>query len=200
MLGLQFTATEYCGPAPAIPVPVSGICTWGALLVTTRLPVAWPTSVGSKFTATLTVWFGASVTVAVPPTANTEFPVDTEEMLTVEVPAFVSVTFWVDVMPTLVFPKLSDVALGESWTVVATMFALRPIDVGEPSALLVTATVPEALPGVDESKAIARDALWPAVSVSGSENGDTANPFPVAATCVTVTAMDPTFDKSTVWV
>jgi hypothetical protein len=39
---------------------------------------------------------------------------EADEILTVEFPAFVSVTFWVAPTPIVVFPKLIEVGLAES--------------------------------------------------------------------------------------
>ena len=101
--------------APAgVPVPERAICTCGALLVTARLPLARPVAVGSKITPTLTAWLGASVTAGTPLTVNPAPAAETDEMLTVELPVFVSVIFWVALTPTEVLPKLTEAGLAES--------------------------------------------------------------------------------------
>jgi hypothetical protein len=63
------------------------------LLITTRLPLAGPALAGSKFTAALTAWLGASVTFETPPALNPGPVAETDEMLTFAFPVFVSVTF-----------------------------------------------------------------------------------------------------------
>jgi hypothetical protein len=67
---------------------------------------------------------------------------ETDEMLTVEFPLFVSVTFWVAPIPIVVVAKAIDAGLAESWTDVAPAVALRPTVVAEPEAFVTIETAP----------------------------------------------------------
>lgn len=100
----------------ATPVPDSGIESgeFGALLEMEMEPLAEPAVVGSK--ATLNVRFcpALMVTEGVSPVMLKPAPVTVAaEIVSVELPPFVSVTGVVFVLPVVTFPKLTEAGLGE---------------------------------------------------------------------------------------
>lgn len=78
-----------------------------ALLVSVRLPVAFPTACGVKATEKLTVALGARVSGAAKPVTVKLLPLAAiVVMFRVALPVLVSVTGWVLVLPTATSPKL----------------------------------------------------------------------------------------------
>jgi len=67
------------------------------------------------------------------------------------------------------------------------------IVVGEPGALLVTVTVPEAVPAALGLNSTPKDRVCPAVSVTGAPAPLRVNPAPLSVICVTVTLEFPVF-------
>jgi len=112
-LAVHVTATV-CEVCCCTPVPARMIVgELLALLLTATLPDTAPAVVGAKVIMTVAVWLGASV-VPFAPVALKPAPVAVvPEIMTFELPVFVSVTFSVALLPsfTLLKLKLDGLAL-----------------------------------------------------------------------------------------
>jgi hypothetical protein len=118
-----------------------------ALLTTETLPVTLPAAVGANVTLRVAVWLAARVSGRVKPLALKPAPETfTCEIVTLELPLFVSVTACVLLVPTNTLPKLKLAGLAVNWNVAATPVPLRAMAVGEFGALLTSDTLPVTLP------------------------------------------------------
>jgi len=156
------------------------------LLTIERVPCTPPATFGSKLTATLVDCLGVSV-MFVPPVATKPVPAtETFVMVTFVLPVFVNPTSFVELDPTVTFPKLTVVVLGDNWTLDVVPAPLKLTTRGEPSALLEIEIVPVKLPTSEGLKLPLKDMVWPAGNVSGRERPVTKNPGPPYPTLVTV--------------
>lgn len=124
-----------------MPVPVSAMAKGEleALLVTVAVPERVPTLAGAKTTLKLVDWLAASVSGSVVPVEVNPVPVTlTLEMVTLEFPVLVRVTVWVELVPVVTLPKLSDVEEAESWRTGATLVPDNGITNGELGELFVS--------------------------------------------------------------
>jgi hypothetical protein len=131
----------------ATPVPLNGIESGepGALLASDRDPLTAPAVVGEKATLNEMFWPAVIVTGVVSPEVLKPAPVTVaDEIVREAVPPFVIFTGVVFVLPSVTLPKLTDVGFAEICGCVPV--PLREIVSGEPGALLVTETLPVALP------------------------------------------------------
>src|SRR5271170_3501047 len=118
-----------------------------ALLATITVPLALPAAVGVKSTLSVADWPGVRTRPELtPPAVNAALEELTPETVMFEFPVLVSVTLSDSLLPVLTLPKLKLVGLAPSVCVAARPVPLRAIDVGEPGALVVSETLPEALP------------------------------------------------------
>jgi hypothetical protein len=102
----------------------------------------------------------------------------TPEIVTFELPVFVTVTFNGLVLPTFTFPKLRLVGLVPSRKVGATPVPLKEMASGDPSALLTSEIEPLALPEVLGAKTALNVALFPAAIVAGTVRPVMLKPLP----------------------
>src|SRR5712692_721625 len=104
------------------------------------------------------------------------------DTLTLELPVLVRVTGSEVLLPTLMFPKLSEVGLAESWRTGATPLPLRETAVGEFGALLMMEMLPVALPAAEGDKPGATCEAWlgPSSSRKVSPLKDSPTPLTVA--------------------
>ena len=110
LVGLTLKAG--CTPLPES-VMVAG--EFVALLTTETLPVTLPAAVGANVTLRVAAWLAARVSGRVKPLPLNPAPETfTCEMVTLELPLFVSVTVCVLLVPTNTLPKLKLVGLAES--------------------------------------------------------------------------------------
>src|SRR5580704_12454256 len=112
-----------------------------ALLATETLPVALPAPDGANIAVKLAVCPGARISPEETPDALKPAPETvTVEIVTLEFPAFVSVTLCVALLDTLTLPKLSEEELELRSSVDALTERVAALLVALPAALL-TATV-----------------------------------------------------------
>jgi hypothetical protein len=126
----------------ATPVPVSAIPSgeFEALLATEALPVTLIVLDGLKVTAKVAVCPGFKMSPVGTPLAVKPAPLtDTLEIVTLEVPALVNVTFLVLLLDRFTFPKLNAVALEFKIRVDALTVSVAGLLVALPT-LLVTVT------------------------------------------------------------
>jgi hypothetical protein len=115
------------------------------LLAIVMLPETLPAAVGVNCTVNVVV--EPAFTVAgngVPLTVIPEPLAVTPEIVTLELPEFVSVTFFVEFVPISMLPKLK--LMGEADSPGAPPVPLNETDIGELEALLAIAKVPLAVP------------------------------------------------------
>jgi hypothetical protein len=156
-----------------------------ALLSTVTLPVTLPTAAGANATFVVADWLGVKMVPGVMPLAPNPVPVAvTLEIVTFELPVFVSVTFKEPVFPTFIFPKSRLVLLALSRYVAEIPVPLRPTEVGEVDALLTIETLPDAAPTEVGWKAIVIVVCCPALTFKGTENPLTAKAGPDSVTWV----------------
>jgi hypothetical protein len=114
-------------------------------------------------------------------------------MVTVEFPLFVRVTVWELELPALMLPKLSVAGLADSVTVAATPVPVSAMVLGELGALLVTVTVPAALPEVLGANSTLNEAVPPAATVAGVVSPLTLKVPPLTEICEMVRGAVPVF-------
>jgi hypothetical protein len=140
VLGDQDTATE-CVTA-AVPVPESEMESgeFVALLATETLPVAVPVVDGVNVAVSTVLWPGARISPEDAPDALKPAPeIVTPEIVTLALPAFVSVTDCVPLLDTFTLPKLTDDAFEFRSSVEAVTVSVAALLVALP-ALLLTVT------------------------------------------------------------
>jgi len=170
-----------------------------ALLTTETLPVTLPAAAGAYTTLKLAPWPAARVNGSVKPLALKPAPdVLTCEIVTLELPMLLRITFCELLLPTLTVLKLKLVGLAESCSVVTTPVPLMVTVSGEFVASLTTVTLPVMLPPLVGAMTTVIWALWPAVRVCGTGNGPMLNPDPETPTCESLTLPLPVFVKVTV--
>jgi hypothetical protein len=118
-----------------------------ALLITVKVPEAFPAAVGLNIALKLAVAPAAKVTGNESPDTETPAPeADTPEIVMLDDPELVSNRDWVDWDPTVTVPKLSDVGVAFKSALFATPVAVNATIIGEFGALLLTIIFPLAGP------------------------------------------------------
>jgi hypothetical protein len=100
-------------------------------------------------------------------------------MFKVALPVLVSVTFCVELLPTLTLLNATDVGLILNWACVPVPVPLRPITRGEPGAVLAINTLPVTLPAEVGANVTVNVAVAPGLSVCG-ESALMLKPVPLA--------------------
>ena len=155
------------------------------MLTTDALPVALPATVGVNVTPKLAVCPADSVTRGAEPFRLNPLPVTlTWEMLTAELPVFVSVTLCVALALRVSLPKLNEVVLGVSCRTGANPLPLRGIVVGEVGALLTSVRLLAELAPDVGVKLTVNIADFPGANVNGKARPLRPNPVPGPADCV----------------
>jgi hypothetical protein len=163
----------------ATPVPASAIVSGevGALLTSVTEPETPPEVDGVKTVLNVAVLPAATVSGALIPEVLKPVPVAaTCEIVRLALPLFETVTVCELLLPTTTLPKVAVDG-------VAAIFGCVPVplnatDMGEPGALLANEMLPLAPPVEDGVKLAENPTLWPALSVVGVANPETANPEP----------------------
>src|SRR6202165_5577232 len=133
-----------------------------ALLSTDTLPVTLPAAVGVNAEFRAMDWLGVKTVPEVTPMALNPAPATvTLEIVTFELPLFVSVTLNELVLPTFTFAKFKFVGFAPSRKVEATPVPLKAMASGEAVALLTTEMLPDAGPTAVGRKATLIVALSP---------------------------------------
>jgi len=162
------------------------------------LPVELPAAVGANWAVNVALCPAEILAGRVNPIALYPVPDALRaEIVNVAFPEFVRVTVWVDVLPTLTFPKAMLAGLIVSWGCEAVPVPLRETTRGEPGALLVMETPPVALPAEVGANFAVNDALAFALIVCGKERPLMLKPVPEAVAAEIVMLAVPAFDKVT---
>jgi hypothetical protein len=122
---------------------------------------------------------------------------DAAVTVNVAVPAFVSVTVCVPLLPTETLPKATLAGLIVSCGCVAVPAPFKAIESGELGALLTIEMLPVALPAVVGENLAVNDALCPAFSVNGAVRPVMLNPVPDALPAEIATLDVPEFVRVT---
>src|SRR6266851_5113604 len=154
----------------------------GALLVMEALPLALPVAEGAN----------CALKVVLPPAASvsgTDKPVMLKpvpealaaEIVTLAVPELLNVRVCVPLLPTSTFPKLKLEGLAVS--VPCTPVPLNATAAGDPGALLLIETLPDALPGAVGVNCALKVLDCPGARENGKVNPLMPKPAPVALPC-----------------
>jgi hypothetical protein len=178
-LAVQLSEAE-CAAGCCADVPESAMVAgeFVALLATVTLPARLPGAAGENVTFNVANCPGVRIKPAETPLTLKLGPARlTLEIVTFELPVFESVTLMVLFAPVDTDPKLRLAELAFSRVAAATAVPLSATLDGEPDALLITETVPEAAPTVLGEKTILRFAWCPAAIVIGNEAPPIVNPL-----------------------
>ena len=169
-----------------------------ASLVTVTDPVALPATVGAKRTVSVAVCEGFSVAGVVIPLTEKPVPVVlTAEMCTAALPALVTTTCPLVLLPTATVPKLKLVgfALSRPVAVLEPVPLNATFSVGVVGSLLVIAMFPEALPAAVGANVTTACADCPALIVLGVVKPLMLNSLPVRVIRETVRSAEPVLLK-----
>lgn len=194
--------TVSCGCAVA-PVPLSAITNEGfaAVLVTVTLPLTAPDAVGVKITGKVVDSPPVSVSGAeIPLTANALPLTATCDIEMLEVPVFLSVTVWLELLPITTLPNATLDGLALNAAPDASPVPDRVSVVGDPEALLTKLMLPLALPPAVGANCTEKVLLWLAASVKGVDSPDMLNAEPERLALVIVSEALPLLVNVTLWV
>jgi hypothetical protein len=184
----------------AVPDPDSAIAAGepGALLTIEMLPVVAPAAVGVKIAENdallpALIVIGMLAPLMLNPAPEGEALV----IVNVAVPAFVSVTVCVPLLPTDTLPNATLAGLIVSCGCVAVPDPDKAIESGEPGALLAIEIPPVVLPAAVGENFAVNEVLCPAFSVSGVARPAMLNPVPDALPAEIATLAVPEFVKVT---
>ena len=139
-----------------------------ALLVTVTPPVRLPAEAGAQVTLNEVDCPAESEIGNETPVALKPVPLAaTCEMVTVELPVLVRVTFREAALPVGRLPKLNEAGFAESVTTCATPVPLRGTLVGEEGALLTRLRLPDRLPAAAGANEMLNAAEAPGATESG---------------------------------
>jgi hypothetical protein len=156
-----------------------------AVLAIVTLPVTLPADVGAKVTVSAIDCPAVSVCADVTPVVLKPAPdIVTCEIVTLEFPEFVSVTFCELVLPTVTLLKLRLVGFAVTWSVAATPAPLSAMAVGDVGALFANDRLPVTLPEAEGAKATVIVPEPPAAIVIGSDRPLVLKPEPVTFAAV----------------
>jgi len=192
--------TECCAAATPEPLSATLAGEFAALLAMVMAPVALPAATGANCAVRVTDWPGVSVTDAGDDVTLNPVPVAvTEEMVTFEVPVFVSVSLNWLVLPSVTLPKDKLDELSESNCVAAAPVPESARLSGESAALLTRVTEPATAPDAVGSKTTLNEAVFPAAIVSGVDIPAVVMPEPLTSTWLIVMVATPALLKVIVW-
>jgi len=117
----------------------------------------------------------------------------TLEIVTLEFPLLVNVTFCALLFPTFTFPKLKFVGLAARRCVAVTPVPLRLIPSGELGALLTREIEPLELVAAAGVKTVLKLARFPGAMIKGVVKPVALKPLPVTLACEMVTLALPPF-------
>jgi hypothetical protein len=178
----------------ATPVPLREIVSgeFGALLTSVIDPVTLPAELGPKTALNVVDWPAAMFTGAAIPEVLKPVPATvTEEIVTVALPPFVSVTVCELLVPVVTLPNA--VLAGVAASCGCVPVPLKLIVVGELGALLTIEMLPLALPADVGANLALNVVLSPAPNVTGVVIPVVLKPAPVTVTAEIVTVAVPPF-------
>ena len=194
MLEIQVSATEWeavCVPAPEREI-VAG--EFVALLATVTLPDKLPAAAGENVASNVADCPGDRTRPAeTPPSEKCAPEALTFDTVTLEFPAFVSVTLNMLLFPIATFPKFKLEVLMVRTAVAAIPVPLKETVLGELETSIMTDTLPDKAPGAFGEKITLNVARFPAAIVRGNDMPVTETPAAVVLACVTVTLDPPPF-------
>jgi hypothetical protein len=195
---VQVSDTEWATATTPVPERAMAAGELEALLATVMLPVKLPAADGVKVTCNAALWPGARIKPAETPLAVNLAPETlTPEMVTLEFPAFVSVTLSVLLAPAETFPKFKLPALLLRSAAAATPVPLMATVLGVLETLLITDIVPVTAPVVLGANTIFKMACFAALIVMGKLPPEIVNPFAAVLACVMVSGDPPGLDMVT---
>jgi hypothetical protein len=172
-----------------------------AVLTTVTLPERLPAEVGANVTLKEADCPAARLRGRVSPLVLYPAPLALIcEMETLELPVFEIVTLLAAVEPVARLPKLRDVGVVESWSVVEAPVPASGITSDEFGALLMNVMLPEKLAAEDGVKPTANEVDPPGGSESGIASPEEVKPLPAREAWVTVRVAVPGFRMVTDWV
>ena len=170
----------------ATPVPESAIV-FGeplALLATMTLPVTLPAEIGLNNTPNAKVCVADNVTGVPAPVNVKPVPLlEICEMVTFELPTFVTVTLCEAELPSFTLPKLTLLVLNERVCDAAVPVPFSEITAGEPGALLTREALPLAAPAADGANCRLKLLDCPAFSEMGRVAPLLLKPLPATLIC-----------------
>src|SRR5260370_18963043 len=190
---------EICG---CTPVPLREMMEGElvAVLTTVTLPERLPAEVGAKVTLREPDCPAARLRGRVSPLVLYPAPLALIcEMETLELPVFEIVTLLAAVEPVARLPKLRDVGVVESWSVVDAPVPASGITSEEFGALLTRVMLPEKLPAAAGANPMVNAEEPPAGMESGRASPEVVNPVPSREAWVTLSVAVPGFRMVTVW-
>src|ERR1700722_5840345 len=143
------------------------------------LPVVLPPAVGANVTVNVVCAPALTDCGAVRLVAKPVPEIVAAVMFRVAFPVFVSVTVWLELLPTATLPKATGDGLIVIVACVAVPEPLRLIASGEPGALLVIETLPVALVDVVGANVTVKVVVWPGVRLAGAVHPVSVKPVPV---------------------
>jgi hypothetical protein len=162
-------------------------------------PVEAPVAAGAKVAEKALDWPAARVRGNARPLRLKPVPLAVAAVtVTAAEPVLVSVTLCVELPPTITFPKL--MLAGEALSCRLEPDPLKAMVVGESVAVLVTATLPLALPALVGANVAFSATLFPGKTVTGKLRPLALKPVPDAVTALMVTLAEPVFVSVTLWV
>jgi hypothetical protein len=169
----------------AVPVPLRAIARGelGALLTSETDPLTLPALAGAK--ATLNVVFAPAAMVAGNERPDELNPVPVTfaaVIVTLALPLFDNVTVCELLLPVITLPKLTLDGFADNCG--CTPVPLNAMDAGEPGALLVSETLPEAFPAAPGANFAVKEVLPPAAIVAGIARPEMLKPVPEAVAWV----------------
>lgn len=201
MLPFQLRAAECCTEVTPVPDRDTVAGEPVALLTTEMPPLTLPLTVGLNWALRVRFCAGESVTGVLPPASKKPAPFAVIcEMVTLEFPVLVIVTFWVaEVVPVVMLPKLKLVGLMPRVSVAAIPVPVKLTVLGDVGALLTIEMLPEAVPTDVGRKSTLIVVLCPALMFKGKENPLTEKPAPEAVSWVMVRVAFPVLVMIKVW-
>ena len=169
-----------CCTGAATPLPVTATVAGEpvALLTIESVPTAAPAAVGPNCTVSVMLWDGVRVTADPPVNVNCAPVSVTLEIATLELPVFVTVTFFDAVAPTLTFPKLTLEGFTDNVNPAAMPVPDRVMGAGEVAASDTSVRLPLEAAAVLGANCTLNVLDCPAFSASGRFNPVVLKPVP----------------------
>jgi hypothetical protein len=164
------------------------------LLARATLPVELPAAKGANVASNVADCPGARISPAETPLAEKEAPDRlTFDKVTLEFPAFVSVTDDAPLFPIATFPKLNVDVLAVRSALAAVPSPLKETVFGKLERLVVTEISLDKPPAAFGEKTTLKVACFPAAMVSGFDVPEIVTPAAVVLTFITVSFDPPLF-------
>jgi hypothetical protein len=181
-----------------MPVPVTGTLSWVALLAIPTVPAALPATPGEKRTVSATEFPGVTVAGSAGPLMLNPVPMTLVwEMIKLAFPESLRVSVWVFDTPTGTLPNATLAGTADICGMIPTPFKAT-VKFGL-LALLVTVTLPLAVPMTVGVKVTFKEVWLPLVRLRGTVIALAEKPIPVTATFEIVSVPLVVLVKVMVW-